>query len=342
MTRWICFVFAGVAIVVSGLVAKARRERARAEEAAERERRARDERDRLIATVSHDMATPLAVLSGTLQFMRHAGARTESELARLLVRLETATGRATSLVRTLADAQALDADGFTLTVRAVDLREILAPIAQMLDRVSDRHPVVLAMPDTPVIVQADAERLQRVVENVVSNAIKYSPDGGGVEMCLTVEMQQAVIRVRDYGIGISSEALPHVFDRSYRARGSRRSSAGTGARAEYRRPDCRQAWRGDRGSAGGRLGYRVCHPDTCVWRDRRPEGNRPDAARPPTSECSARRLLPILATPPATSGSDPNDVTSARDNREIPTSACASAGASFTPSPVMATNTPRD
>ena len=135
-------VFAGVAIVVSGLVAKARRERARAEEAAERERRARDERDRLIATVSHDMATPLAVLSGTLQFMRNAGARTESELARLLVRLETATGRATSLVRTLADAQALDADGFTLTVRAVDLREILAPIAQMLDRVSDRHPVV--------------------------------------------------------------------------------------------------------------------------------------------------------------------------------------------------------
>jgi signal transduction histidine kinase len=207
--------FVIVAVVVSGLVAKARSERARAEAAAERERRAREDLDRLIATVSHDLATPLAVLSGTLQFARRAG--TQADLPRLLARLETATGRATSLVRTLADARALDADSLALNSQLLDLRDLVTTTAQMVDRLSDRHPVVLAVPETPVIVRVDEERLQRVLENLVNNAIKYSPDGGAVEVSLSVEGDHAHIQVRDYGIGISRDALSRVFDRSYRA-----------------------------------------------------------------------------------------------------------------------------
>ena len=87
----------------------------------------------------------------------------------------------------------------------------------MMDRFSERHPVVLSAPDTPVVVNADAARLQRVIESLVNNAIKYSPHGGSVEVFLERQRSDAVVSVRDYGIGISAEALPHIFDRSFRA-----------------------------------------------------------------------------------------------------------------------------
>jgi signal transduction histidine kinase len=209
--------FATVAVVVSGLMRRAHTARLAAEEAAERELRAREDRDRLIATISHDLATPLSVLSYTVQLARRRGPIPEVDLSGLLNRLETASARAISLVRTLSDAQALESDGFDLKVRTHDLRTLVAPIVHMMDRLSERHPVVLAVPECPVVIQADGERLQRVLENLVNNAIKYSPDGGAVEVLVALERNQAVLRVRDYGIGISPDALPRIFDRSYRA-----------------------------------------------------------------------------------------------------------------------------
>jgi signal transduction histidine kinase len=117
----------------------------------------------------------------------------------------------------LADAQALESDRLGLTVAPHDLRAVVAPIVEMMDRFSERHPVMLVPPVGEVVVCADADRLQRVLENLVNNAIKYSPDGGAVEVSIGVEGDAAFIRVRDHGIGISSDALPHIFERSYRA-----------------------------------------------------------------------------------------------------------------------------
>jgi two-component system sensor histidine kinase MtrB len=146
----------------------------------------------------------------------------------LLVRLETATARAISLVRTLTDAQALDSDGFALNLGVHDVRALVAPIVQMLDRVSERHPLVLAVPAGPVLVRGDADRLQRVIENLVNNAIKYSPEGGTIEVSITTEDRSVVVRVRDHGIGISAEALPHIFERSYRATEAAATAPGLG------------------------------------------------------------------------------------------------------------------
>lgn len=209
--------FATVAVIVSGLVRRAHTARAIAEEAATRERAAREDRDRLIATITHDLATPLSVLNGTVQFARRRGMLSEADMSRLLVRLETASARATSLVKTLSDAQALESEGFGLTLATHDLRALVVPIVEMMDRLSDRHPVVMAIPDSAVMVRADADRLQRVLENLVNNAIKYSPQGGAVEVSVAVDAGDATFSVRDHGIGISPSALPLIFDRAYRA-----------------------------------------------------------------------------------------------------------------------------
>jgi signal transduction histidine kinase len=219
--------FAVVAVVVSELVRRAHAARLVAEQAAERERRAREDRDRLIATVTHDLATPLTVLSGTVQFVKRHRTSSESDLSQLLGRIETASARATALVRTLADAQALESRDFALRTDTHDLRALVRPIVEMMDRFSDRHPIVLDAPDHPVTVHADGERFQRVVENLINNAIKYSPDGGTVELSISAD-RDAVVRVRDYGIGISSEALPRIFEASYRAREAATCAPGLG------------------------------------------------------------------------------------------------------------------
>ena len=209
--------FATVAVVVSGLMRQAHTARVLAQEAADRERRAREDRDRLVATVTHDLATPLAVLNGTVQFVKSRGTFADADAARLVARLDTASARATSLVKMLADAQALESDGFDLNMAPHDARLLVKPIVEMMDRFSERHPVLVDLPQQPLTIAADGDRLQRVLENLINNAIKYSPDGGAVEVSLLREGDQAVIRVRDHGIGVSPEALPRIFDRSYRA-----------------------------------------------------------------------------------------------------------------------------
>jgi signal transduction histidine kinase len=156
------------------------------------------------------------VLSGTVQLVkRHRNP--DVDLSRLLTRIETASARATSLVRSLADAQALESSGFTLQVDTHDVREIVRPIVDMMDRFSDRHPIVLNAPERPVRVTADGERMQRVFENLLNNAIKYSPDGGLVEVSVEADDAHARIHVRDHGIGIAPDVLPPIFDSSYRA-----------------------------------------------------------------------------------------------------------------------------
>jgi signal transduction histidine kinase len=220
--------FAVVAVVISELVRRAHAARLVAEQAAERERRAREDRDRLIATVTHDLATPLSVLSGTVQFVKRHGTASDVDLSRLLGRIETASARATALVRTLADAQALESQHFGLRLDTHDLRVLVWPIVEMMDRFSERHPIVLVTPDDPVNVVVDGDRIQRVLENLISNAIKYSPDGGSVELSISTHGDHAVVRVRDYGIGISPEALPRIFDMAYRSREATACAPGLG------------------------------------------------------------------------------------------------------------------
>lgn len=220
--------FVAVAVTVGWLVASARRDRALAEEAAASEREAREDRDRLVVMVSHDLATPLAVIRGTVQFARHAGAKATVDLERLWERLDSAAARATSLVRTLSDARSLHAGDLTIRLRPGDLRDLITPVVQMMDRMSERHPVALAMSPEPLAVACDAERLQGVFENLLSNAIKYSPDGGSIEVSVDKDQGAAIVTVRDYGMGVSPEALAHLFERGYRAREAVATAPGLG------------------------------------------------------------------------------------------------------------------
>lgn len=220
--------FVIVAVTVGWLVASARAERMRAQHAAAREREAREQRDRLVATLTHDLATPLAAIQGTVQFARRFGQTSNLDLGRLMDRVDAAATRAISLVRTLNDVQTLDAGQLSLRMETADVRTLVTWVVHMLDRYSERHPIALAMPNEAVLVRCDVDRLRRVFENLVTNAIKYSPDGGAIEVSLCTEDRSAVVSVRDYGMGISPAAIPRIFERAYRAPEAMATAPGLG------------------------------------------------------------------------------------------------------------------
>lgn len=220
--------FVAVAAVVGWLVQRLQVAREQAVEAVARERAAQRDRDRLISTVTHDLATPLSAIQGTIQFTRKNTALTSLDLPRLLDRVELAAARATSLVRTLADVRSLGQHELSLQLQPLDLREVAEPVVRMLDRMSDRHPILLAAPPTPLMVNGDAERLGRVLENLIVNAMKYSPSGGTVEVTLGEEAGEAVLSVCDQGIGIPAGASERLFELGFRTEEAAKVAPGMG------------------------------------------------------------------------------------------------------------------
>lgn len=220
--------FSVVAVVVGWLVATARREREAAQTAAHRERQFREDRDRLVAMVSHDLVTPLTVIRGTIQRARRGPSTDTIDLDRLWLRLDTAAARAASLVRTLTDVRLLDTGHLSLEMQTLDVRELLEPVVRMMDRISEPHLVTFTVNDGPLHVLCDGDRLQRVFENLLSNAIKYSPQGGSVDVTLSREGDHVVVTVCDTGIGIPQDALPHLFERGYRTAEASATAPGLG------------------------------------------------------------------------------------------------------------------
>jgi K+-sensing histidine kinase KdpD len=220
--------FLFVAATVGWLVNRLRVAKEQAQIAARRERLAREQRDELVATVAHDLATPLAAIQGTIQFVQRQAALSALDMPRLFVRIETAAARATSLVRTLRDVRSLEDDALTLNIQRADLRSIIEPTVRMLDRMSDQHPIALTMPQSPLLLDCDVERIGRVVENLLTNAIKYSPDGGPVEVSAVEHGGFAVVEVADCGIGIPSTARDRLFELGYRTENAASVAPGLG------------------------------------------------------------------------------------------------------------------
>ena len=208
--------FLVVAATVGLLVNRLRVAKEQAQIAARHERLARQQRDELVATVTHDLATPLAAIQGTIQFVQKNAALSALDMPRLLVRIETAAARATSLVRTLRDVRSLEGDALALNIQRADIRSIVEPTVRMLDRMSDRHPIALTMSESPLLLDCDVERIGRVVENLLTNAIKYSPNGGPVEVSVVDDGGFASVVVADRGIGIPSAGRERIFELGYR------------------------------------------------------------------------------------------------------------------------------
>lgn len=197
----------------------ARRFNEMAEAQAQRQREQLD----FVASIAHDLRTPLSALTTSTQLaVRHQGADHE----RLLGVIMRQADRLNRLVDELLDTARIEAGRLTLDLAVVDM-EALASETVMLFRASspDRQFVLQA---SPVLVRCDPNRVSQVLNNLVSNALKYSPASGRVEIDLSMEGELAVLRVRDEGIGLSKEDLPNLFKPYRRTNRGQSYASGTG------------------------------------------------------------------------------------------------------------------
>jgi heavy metal sensor kinase len=186
---------------------------------------------RFVADASHELRTPLTILRGELEELAQDRALSAPQRERLGSLLEEVE-RLTKIVERLFALSRLDAGEAQAERVKFDLAELaIATAAQLTLLAEDRSIALTWEAPVPVWVEGDRARLKQVVVNLLDNAIKYTPDGGSVRLEVLAAEGRAVLAVGDTGIGISADALPHVFDRFFRAdkaRSRRPDGAGLG------------------------------------------------------------------------------------------------------------------
>jgi signal transduction histidine kinase len=193
------------------------------EQLREGERHKRD----LISMVSHELRTPLAAVLGFTALLLEREFPPE-EQRRYLEIIDAQARRLAALAGDFLDVELLAGGDLTLVRTPFDLVELVREQSQLFFLQPASRRLSLTLPDEPLVVDGDRDRLSQVVGNLLSNAIKYSPPEGEVRVSVRSQQGRAIVEVSDDGIGISSEDAPHVFDRFFRAEDAAATVGGTG------------------------------------------------------------------------------------------------------------------
>lgn len=182
---------------------------------------------RFVADVSHELRSPLTSIRGNLDLIRRGAASDPDARREIWQAVDSETDRMSRLVSDLLLLAQADA-GIPIRQEAVELDTILLDVYRHGQVVSNGVQMVLGNEDQATVL-GDPDRLKQLFLNLVDNALKYTPAGGKVELSWEREDGDIKVAVADSGIGISSQDLPHLFDRFYRVDKARsRSAGGTG------------------------------------------------------------------------------------------------------------------
>ncbi len=188
-------------------------------------------KDTFISVVSHELKTPVAIIKGYAETLLNPKARRNDALVEeMLTAIAEEADRLAHLVDDLLDASRLQAGGLPFRdVEDVDLRAIARRVVERYRHQTDRHELILDFPDDFPTIRGDPQRLEQVLDNLVSNAIKYSPRGGKVIVRGEATPAEVHIAVSDEGVGIPLEEQERIFDRFYRVENPEtRAVSGTG------------------------------------------------------------------------------------------------------------------
>jgi signal transduction histidine kinase len=181
-----------------------------------------------VQMVAHDLRTPLSAIKSYAELATQSGEMNPKQ-AQFLERIRLAVQTMNGLVRDLLDIAWIDSGGLPET-RLLNIGHLAQMTVDSLEERSRSQSVsvdVRIAPDLPPIV-GDGQRLERVLSNLIGNAIKYTPSGGTVEVRVSEAKQHLTISVTDTGIGIPNEHLPYIFNRFYRVPREDESIDGTG------------------------------------------------------------------------------------------------------------------
>jgi two-component system OmpR family sensor kinase len=173
------------------------------------------------ASISHELRTPLTTLRGEAEIAL-LQARSVEDYRRVLASQLEEFNKLSHMIDQLLILASAEAGEIQWTERSVDLAALVGSLVEQLEPVATAKKITLVTNAQPnVSVRGDTSWIERVILNLLDNAIKFTPDGGQVRVSVAAENGEAALRVEDTGIGIPPEALPHIFERFYRAEPSR-------------------------------------------------------------------------------------------------------------------------
>jgi len=199
-----------------------------AKESAEEANAAKSE---FLANMSHELRTPL---HGILSFARFGIKKNESadrdKLLLYFQRIESAGRTLLKLLNNLLDLAKLESRAVTLDLGPVRLKDVIVEVANEFSAISREREITLdlAACESEVEMNADGEKLQQVIRNLVGNAVKFTPAGGEIQVALEVAEQQVVVSIRDTGPGIPDDECERVFDKFVQSKITRTGAGGTG------------------------------------------------------------------------------------------------------------------
>ena len=184
-------------------------------------------KDEFLTTVSHELRTPMTSIVGWAALLTTSVDDPQSVRQGVRAILDSAQLQA-KLIDDLIDVAWSLTGKLTVDVRAIDFAEVVLRTIEAARPVaaSKRIRLDLTLPPAPAIVNADRNRLQQVVWNLLSNALKFTPAGGSIEISITTDSQAAELRVTDTGRGLDEEALRNIFRRFWQGESTSTRSAG--------------------------------------------------------------------------------------------------------------------
>ena len=175
---------------------------------------AHDLKDEFLAILGHELRSPLNAVQNAVRILSGDSGQDPFVQKRMHALIERQVRHMTQLTASLLDVSRISRGELRLHSERIDLRAVLGQAIETMepDLQQRGHQLATLWPDTPVWLHGDADRLNEVFRNLLGNASKYTPPGGDLGLSLRLRDRDAVVCVRDSGIGIAPEALAQIFD----------------------------------------------------------------------------------------------------------------------------------
>lgn len=181
-----------------------------------------------VSIVSHELRTPLSSIMGFTELLLKREIDPE-RTRKYLSTIHAETVRLSQLINDILDIQRHETSDYQDVATEVDMKQTVAEVETLFTLSSELHTITFDVPSSPCTIIAHEEKMRQLLNNLIMNAIKYSPDGGTVKVSIDRLDDSIELKVSDEGIGISEKSIPYIFDKFYRADNSdTRKIGGTG------------------------------------------------------------------------------------------------------------------